>query len=65
MRLIRRVWRAATTRERAVLLACLAYLAWPLDVIPEGLFGLVGLTDDLAALGVLWTLVRRIRLRLP
>ena len=65
MRLIRGVWQAATTRERLVLLACLAYVAWPFDVIPESLFGLVGLTDDLAALGVLWTLVRQIRQRLP
>jgi uncharacterized membrane protein YkvA (DUF1232 family) len=63
MRLIRRLWQAATARERLLMLACLAYVAWPFDVIPD-LFGLVGLTDDLAALGVLWTLVKRIRPRL-
>lgn len=64
MRLIRQIWQRATGRERFLILACLAYVLWPLDLIPESLFGLVGLTDDLAAIGVLLSVVNRIRQRL-
>jgi uncharacterized membrane protein YkvA (DUF1232 family) len=43
--------------------ASVAYLLWPMDFLPEGLLGLIGLTDDVAALGLLVALVRRIRQR--
>jgi uncharacterized membrane protein YkvA (DUF1232 family) len=59
MRLVRRIWTGASRGERLVLLAALAYLLWPLDVVPEALFGLLGLTDDLAAAGVLLAVARR------
>jgi len=61
---LREVWGAATTGERLLLAAGFAYLVWPLDFVPEALFGLVGLTDDLAALALLGSLYGRIRKRL-
>jgi uncharacterized membrane protein YkvA (DUF1232 family) len=69
MDFLRRIWRGATRKERLVLVLALVlalvYLISPFDVLPEALLGPIGLTDDLAALGVLLSLVRRIRLRLP
>ena len=59
-----RIWRAATMGERLVMVLSLAYILWPFDLVPEAIFGLVGLTDDLAALGVLLAIARRARLRL-
>jgi len=60
VRLLRRIWQGATGRERLLLGLSAAYLLWPFDVVPEALFGLVGLTDDLVALGVLVSLARRV-----
>jgi uncharacterized membrane protein YkvA (DUF1232 family) len=65
MGFLRRIWQGATRKERLVLVLALVYLISPFDVLPEALLGPIGLTDDLAALGVLLSLVRRIRLRLP
>ena len=61
---LQRIWQAATRRERILMAASVAYLLWPLDLLPEALLGLIGLTDDVAALGLLLALVRRIRQRL-
>jgi uncharacterized membrane protein YkvA (DUF1232 family) len=65
MGFLRRIWQGATRKERLVLVLALVYLISPFDVLPEALLGPIGLTDDLAALGVLLSLARRIRLRLP
>jgi uncharacterized membrane protein YkvA (DUF1232 family) len=65
MGFLRWIWQGATRKERLVLVLALVYLISPFDVLPEALLGPIGLTDDLAALGVLLSLVRRIRLRLP
>ena len=60
---LRTIWQAATRRERILMAASVAYLLWPMDLLPEALLGLIGLTDDAAALGLLLALVRRIRQR--
>ena len=60
MRLLGRIWRGASSGERLILGLLAAYFLWPFDVVPEALFGLVGLTDDLVALGVLVSMARRI-----
>jgi uncharacterized membrane protein YkvA (DUF1232 family) len=65
MGFLRWIWQGATRKERLVLVLALVYLISPFDVLPEALLGPIGLTDDLAALGVLLSLARRIRLRLP
>ncbi|NTV47445.1 MAG: DUF1232 domain-containing protein [Chlorobiales bacterium] len=61
---IRNTWQAATTGERAILISSLAYLLWPFDIFPEAVFGVFGLTDDIAALGLLVSKIRQIRARL-
>ncbi|NTW50423.1 MAG: DUF1232 domain-containing protein [Chlorobiales bacterium] len=61
---IRDTWRAATLGERAILVSCLTYLVWPFDLFPEALFGVLGLTDDFAAVAILVTKVKQIRARL-
>jgi uncharacterized membrane protein YkvA (DUF1232 family) len=65
VRVLGRIWQQATRRERLLLGAAALYLLWPFDVFPEGLFGLVGLTDDVVALGVLLSLARRVLGRGP
>jgi uncharacterized membrane protein YkvA (DUF1232 family) len=64
MRRVGALWRAATGREKLMMALCVAYILWPADLVPEALFGLLGLTDDLAALGVLLAMARRIGQRL-
>lgn len=64
MNFIRNTWQAATLGERALLVGSLAYLLWPFDLIPEAMFGALGLTDDLAAVALLVTKIRQIRARL-
>jgi uncharacterized membrane protein YkvA (DUF1232 family) len=65
LKLLGKLWRGATGRERLLLGLSAAYLLWPFDVVPEALFGLVGLTDDLVALGILVSLARRVLGRQP
>ncbi|MED4647059.1 YkvA family protein [Bacillus inaquosorum] len=41
-----------------LLSAAILYIAMPLDIIPDVIFGL-GIIDDAAVLGLIWTLIKK------
>ena len=43
---LRREYRGASVRHLALLALAVVYVVSPLDLVPEGVLGLVGLTDD-------------------
>ncbi|ACF14069.1 hypothetical protein Ctha_1611 [Chloroherpeton thalassium ATCC 35110] len=61
---IKLIWRAATKSERVLLVVCILYILWPLDLFPEAVFGFFGLIDDAAALATLVAVIKRIRSRI-
>ncbi|WP_211204015.1 DUF1232 domain-containing protein [Chloroherpeton thalassium] len=47
-----------------LLVVCILYILWPLDLFPEAVFGFFGLIDDAAALATLVAVIKRIRSRI-
>ncbi|MCS6988452.1 MAG: DUF1232 domain-containing protein [Chloroherpetonaceae bacterium] len=65
MKKIRAIWQTATTFEKLTLILSVAYMLFPLDFLPEAVFGPFGIFDDATALGVfVWTIrgvIKRIK----
>jgi len=61
---VKLIWQTATKTERVLLVVCLLYILWPLDLFPEAVFGVFGLVDDAAALATFVGLINQIRSRL-
>ncbi|MCS7211016.1 MAG: YkvA family protein [Chloroherpetonaceae bacterium] len=63
MSFIRKIWQEASLMEKAAMIAALLYIFVPLDFMPELLFGIFGIADDMAALALLFSTIMRIRHR--
>lgn len=63
MKFVRKIWQNATLMEKAAMMASLLYVFVPLDFMPELLFGIFGIADDVAALGLLLSTVLRVHSR--
>ncbi|MBC8043950.1 MAG: DUF1232 domain-containing protein [Rhizobacter sp.] len=61
---IRTTWQAAQASEKLAMVLTSLYILSPIDFIPELAFSVFGIADDLAALLMLISTVRRIRTRL-
>ncbi len=64
MNFIRSIWQEASFVEKLALVSSLAYFILPIDLIPELLFGVFGIADDMAALALLLSTVLRVRNRI-
>jgi len=64
MNFIRSTWQEASFMEKVALVGSLTYFILPIDLIPELLFGVFGVGDDMAALALLFGTVLRVRNRI-
>ncbi len=64
MNFIRSTWQEASFMEKVALVGSLTYFILPIDLIPELMFGVFGIADDMAALALLFSTVLRVRNRM-
>jgi uncharacterized membrane protein YkvA (DUF1232 family) len=64
MNFIRSTWQETSFMEKLALVGSLAYFILPIDLIPELMFGVFGIADDIAALALLFSTVLRVRNRI-
>ncbi len=50
--------------EKVALVGSLTYFILPIDLIPELMFGVFGIADDMAALALLFSTILRVRNRM-
>lgn len=64
MNFFRSTWQEASFMEKVAMVGSLIYFFLPIDIVPELLFGVLGIGDDIAALVLFFSTVLRIRNRM-
>lgn len=66
MNFIRSIWQEASFMEKVAMVGSLIYIPFPIDIIPDLLFGIIGIgfVDDIGALMLFLSTALRIRNRL-